>query len=68
MLRYIRMLKHRMRVAGKEAAVMLRLNKPLVALKEGRLGLMEQVFALARVVRAEEAKAIGATTLKSYVR
>ena len=60
MLRYLRCQMHRLRVAGKEALIMLRLNKPLVAVKAGELGEISRVFALARCVAREEKKASGA--------
>lgn len=59
MLRYLRTQMHRLRVAGKQALIMLRLNKPLVAVKAGELGQMCKVFALARTIARTEKKAAG---------
>ena len=59
MLRYLRTHMHRLRVAGKEALLMLRTNKPLQALKSGQIGEMCKVFALARRIARDEKKAAG---------
>ena len=47
------------RAAGKEALIMLKMNKPLVALKEERLGNVEKVCAFVRQQQRKEEKARG---------
>jgi hypothetical protein len=59
MIRYLRCSMQRLRVAGKEALILLKINKPLVELKAGRLGSIPAAFAYARQRRANEAKARG---------
>ena len=59
MIRYLRTTMQRLRVAGKEAQLMLMLNKPLGALHAGKFGSVSDVLQLVRKRQRLEAKQRG---------